>query len=131
MRSLLILLLAAFGLAGCVGTEYVGAGNEGKIGNNTSLDDVEARRKAVKAVKILKSEPGDNYTYMADITVRRCHRDRRESPPSEASLTNDLVLETYARGGDAIHEFGSKKMNGLAANCWYVIEATASIYNKN
>ena len=43
------------------------------------------------------------------------------------AVTDDLKIAAYAQGGDAITDLSFEKINGLAANCWYVLEGSATI----
>ena len=87
------------------------------------------QRKARQAIGVFQSIP-NGYDDMGDISVRRCHRSFVEEAPTLAAFEGDLVLAAYAGGADAIANIRVERLNGLLANCWYVEEATASIYKK-
>ncbi|WNJ91772.1 hypothetical protein [Bosea sp. 685] len=40
----------------------------------------------------------------------------------------DLKLAAYAQGADALRLISIEKVNGVMANCWYVLEGKAQLY---
>lgn len=112
-------------LSGCVT-----AGYEGQVGNMVTADQVTARREAMKTVKYVKSVP-PGYRKIKDVSVRRCHRNFTESAPTDQALIDDLRLAAYAEGGELITNLRTQTKNGLAANCWYVLEGTAEIWTSS
>ena len=106
-------------LSACVSPGY-----EGQVGSVVSGDQIIAQREANRSIAVFATEPA-GYQGMGEISVRRCHRSAVEEPPSIAVLTDDLQIAAYGQGADAISDIRTEKLNGLAANCWYVVEATA------
>jgi hypothetical protein len=51
-----------------------------------------------------------------------------EDAPDNQAIVDDLKLAAYAQGADAIHLMGTEKVNGVMANCWYVLEGKAEMY---
>ena len=123
-KSIIQFLSVAFLLSGCVS-----AGYEGQVGTMLSNDQIRDQRVANKTIMVFESVP-DGYSAMDSISVRRCHRSFSEAKPSQAALITDLKIAAYAAGGDAISNITTEQKNGLAANCWYVIEATANVWEK-
>lgn len=119
-----IILVASVFLAGCVT-----AGYEGQVGAMVSSDQMRDQREANRTVRVFENAP-DGYFPMNDVTVRRCHRSFVEEAPSNAAITTDLKIAAYAAGGDAISNITTEKKNGLAANCWYVLEANAKVWRR-
>ena len=117
-----VLLMAALGLVGCVT-----AGYEGQVGNMVSGDQVLARREAIKNVRYADTAPA-GYRKLKDVSVRRCHRNWTEDAPTDQALLSDLKIAAYAEGGELLTNLRTDKKNGLAANCWYVVEATAEVW---
>lgn len=129
MRYLLFGLscLCLVGLSGCVTS-----GGQGPTSNTVdagagSLGD---RRAASRTIALL-SDDTSGYTRMSAISARRCHRNAFATEPDEEALTQDLKNAAYAAGGDAISIRSFDKVNGLLANCWYVLEGKADVYRKN
>lgn len=123
-RSLRKVALAAFAvlLPGCVT-----AGYEGQVGNMVSGDQISARRDAKKTIQYVETVPA-GYRKIKDVSVRRCHRSLTEDAPTKEALIDDLKLAAYAEGGELVTNLRTTKKNGLAANCWYVVEGTAEIW---
>ncbi|WP_306257203.1 hypothetical protein [Pararhizobium sp. IMCC21322] len=96
----------------------------------TTTDQLIGQRQAAQDVRVFQTVPS-GYTQMGDVSVRRCHRNFLEKPPNAAAFEDDLVRVAFAKGADAITNIRIKRLNGLLANCWYVEEATASIYKLN
>jgi hypothetical protein len=119
-----IILGASVFLSGCVT-----AGYEGQVGAMVSSEQMRDQREANRTIRVFENAP-DGYTPMNDVTVRRCHRSFLEEEPSEVAIITDLKIAAYASGGDAISNIATEKKNGLAANCWYVLEATAKVWRK-
>lgn len=123
-----IIIVAAMGLtlAGCVTS-----GSEGLTSNQIDFASGSAseRRAALQSVPVLTSAPA-GMTSIGPVGTRRCHRNSLEAPPNEAALIADLQLAAYSKGADAIVITGFEKLNGLAANCWYVLEGTATAYRR-
>lgn len=117
-------LVVALILSGCVS-----AGYEGQVGGMVSMDQIFAQREARQTVEIFETVPSD-YRQAGEISVRRCHRNFGENPPTISAFEGDLVLAAFAQGADAVSNIRIERMNGLLANCWYVEEATADIYMK-
>jgi hypothetical protein len=87
------------------------------------------RREALKTVRVVQSAPA-GWTDMGSISTRRCHRYFTEAQPSEAAMIPDLKMAAFGQGADAIKVIGFQKVNGLAADCWYVLEGSAEMYGK-
>ncbi len=119
-----ILLGATMMVQGCVT-----AGYEGQVGAMISGDQVVARREANRTVTVYQTAPV-GLRPLGEVSARRCHRSFVEDAPNEAALIDDLKLAAYAQGGDAISGIKTERKNGLLANCWYVVEATASVWGK-
>ncbi len=116
--------LAALSVTGCVT-----AGYEGQVGSYSSSDQILAQREANRSISVFSQNPS-GYTPMGEIAVRRCHRSFTEDPPNIEAITDDLQVAAYGRGADAISDVKTEKLNGLAANCWYVLEGTAQMWRK-
>lgn len=115
---------AILALGGCVQT-----GSEGLTSNalNTSAGSLSERREAIRAVKVVSAPPAGG-TSLGEVVTRRCHRNFTEDAPDEAAMLIDLKMSAYGIGADAIRPTGAKKLNGLLANCWYVVEGSAEAY---
>ncbi len=109
---------------GCVTPGY-----EGQVGTFVAGDQVLARREANRSVEVYQTAP-TGLRSLGEIFARRCHRSFVEEEPSEAAITDDLKLAAFAKGGDAISDIATERKNGLLANCWYVVEATASVWRR-
>lgn len=116
-------LLALSALAGCVQ-----AGSEGPTSTRLhpagSLSD---RRDALRTVRVVDKAPAGSAS-LDGISVRRCHRNFLEDAPDAQAIVDDLKLAAYAQGADAIRPMGTEKVNGVMANCWYVLEGKAEMY---
>jgi hypothetical protein len=84
----------------------------------------------MKGVSLVTSPP-PGMTSLGEVSTRRCHRNFLEESPSEGPLVNDLKTAAYGQGADAIRIVEVQKLNGLAANCWYVLEGRAEIYGRS
>ena len=123
MRKAVVAGIVGVGLlAGCVSPGY-----EGQLGSMTSNQDISAQREANRAITVYQTTP-TGFTSLGPVSVRRCHRNQFEDEPSEAAFINDLKMSAFALGGDAISNIETQKLNGLLANCWYVVEATALVW---
>ena len=111
-------------LTGCVM-----AGGEGTRSNfvDTSAGSLTDRRAAMRAVDVVKLQPA-GATSLGGVSARRCHRYFTEEEPNDVALTADLKVAAYAAGADAIRIASVEQVNGLAADCWYVLEAKAEMY---
>jgi hypothetical protein len=115
---------AAILLSGCVT-----AGYEGQVGTTVSSDQMRDQREANRTIEVFENAP-KGYSPMNSISVRRCHRNFLEEKPSQAAIVTDLKIAAYAAGGDAIINITTEQKNGLAANCWYVVEASANVWRR-
>jgi len=111
-------------LSGCVTSGY-----EGQVGAMVSNDQMGDQREANRSIRVFEGAPS-GYSPMNSISVRRCHRNFLEDEPSKAAIITDLKVAAYAAGGDAISNITTEQKNGLAANCWYVLEATAKVWRR-
>ena len=116
-----------FVLTGCVAP-----GGEGMT--STYIDaqaagGVRDRREALRTVTVV-SAPPSGMTEMGVIATRRCHRYFTETPPTAEAMLPDLRVIAFGEGADAIRPLGVERKNGLAANCWYVLEASAMMYRR-
>lgn len=118
------LLPTALLLSACVT-----AGYEGQTGTMMSGDQITARREANRTISVYETKPA-RHRSMGEVSARRCHRSFVEDAPSAEAITDDLKVAAYAQGADAISNIQTKQMNGLLANCWYVLEGTAQIWRK-
>lgn len=109
---------------GCVTSGY-----EGQVGAMVAGDQVIARREANRSVEVYQTAP-TGLRSLGETSARRCHRSFVEEEPSEAAIIDDLKLAAFAQGGDAISDIRTERKNGLLANCWYVVEATASVWRR-
>lgn len=50
------------------------------------------------------------------------------SGTGEGALLEDLRRAASAQGADAISDITQRQINGLMANCWYVVEASANTW---
>lgn len=126
MLRLALILVSALSLAGCVS-----AGMEGMPSNmlDGAAGSATEQRAALSAVAVLSSPP-PNMSPLGEVSARRCHRNATDPEPTAAAITMDLQIAAYATGADAIVVGNSKKLNGLMANCWYVLEATAKTFKR-
>lgn len=120
--SLITLLL----MSGCVT-----AGEGGPPSNfiDASLGSLSDRRQAEKTIVVLGENTG-GYAKLGGITTRRCHHNFLDSEPTTDALTHDLKAMAYGAGADAIKITSVEKVNGLLADCWYVLEGHAETYRK-
>lgn len=114
--------LAVLALQGCVTSGY-----EGQVGSSVSTDQILAQREANRSIVVLASNTS-GYSPMNSVSVRRCHRNFLEEEPNQAALTEDLKRAAFTQGADAISDVSQKRLSGLMANCWYVVEATANTW---
>ncbi len=124
MHRIKLICLPMLLLSACVSSGY-----EGQVGTVISNDQILAQREANRSIAVFASAPS-GYQNMGEISVRRCHRSATEAPPNMAVLTDDLQIAAYGQGADAISNISTERLNGLAANCWYVIEATAQMLRR-
>lgn len=122
--SVAVLLGATMAVQGCVT-----AGYEGQVGTMISGDQIIARREANMSVAVYQTAPV-GLRPLGEVSARRCHRSFVEDRPDDIALIDDLKLAAYAQGGDAISGIKTEQKNGLLANCWYVVEATALVWGK-
>lgn len=76
---------------------------------------------------------GDNlagYGKSGAIASRRCHHNAFDAEPTDEALTHDLKIAAYGAGADAIKITSIEKLNGLMADCWYVLEGHADTYRR-
>lgn len=116
-------LAALTALTGCVQP-----GGEGPTSTHippvSSLSD---RREALRTIRIVEKTPAGAVS-LGGISARRCHRNFLEDAPTEKALADDLKLAAYAQGADVMRMIGMEKINGVMANCWYVLEGKAELY---
>lgn len=124
MKKIHYLLPAALLLSACVTEGY-----EGQTGTMMSGDQIIGRREANRTISVYETKPAGHRS-MGEVSARRCHRSFVEDAPNLAAITDDLKVAAYTQGADAISNIQTKQMNGLLANCWYVIEGTAQIWRK-
>lgn len=124
MKKAYCLLPIAFSLSACVGNGY-----EGQTGAIISSDQIIARREANRTISVHEIKPAGHRS-IGEVSVRRCHRNFVEEAPTIEAITNDLKIAAYAQGADAISNIQTQKLNGLLANCWYVLEGTAQIWQE-
>lgn len=125
MRAVVV-LASALSLAGCVT-----AGLEGLPANmmDGSAGSATEQRNAIEAVAVLDAPPA-NMSPLGEVTARRCHRNATDPEPSPAALKMDLQVAAYATGADAIVIGQTRRLNGLMANCWYVLEGSAKTFKR-
>jgi hypothetical protein len=124
--SLVSAFLAAIFVSGCVT-----AGEGGTSSNliDTSAGSLSDRREAERTIAVLgDSEAG--YTKTGSISARSCHHNAFDAEPTNDALTHDLKVAAYGAGADAIKITSIEKVNGLMADCWYVLEGHADTYRK-
>lgn len=117
-----LLLVAVVALQGCVTPGY-----EGQVGNLVDSDQMFAQREANRSVSML-SDDTSGYRPMSSVSVRRCHRSFIEAEPNQTALIEDLKRAAFTQGADAISDISQRRINGLMANCWYVVEASANTW---
>ena len=113
-------------LSGCV---TAGEGGPSSNDINAALGSLSDRREAEKTIQVL----GDNtsgYSKLGGIIARRCHHNAFDPEPTTDALTHDLKAIAYGTGADAIRVVSVEKVNGLLADCWYVLEGHADTYKK-
>jgi hypothetical protein len=123
-KNALNFLLPALLLVGCVTPGY-----EGQLGSVQSSGQLANQRDANLTVQVFSERPS-GYVSLGEVSARRCHRSFVEDAPSLAAITGDLKMAAYAKGGDAISNIQTSQVNGLMANCWYVLEGTATVWKK-
>jgi hypothetical protein len=64
------------------------------------------------------------------IFARRCHRYLWDPEPTNEAITQDLKIDANGAGADAIKVTSIEKVNGLMADCWYVLEGHADTYRR-
>lgn len=115
-------------LSGCTPQRGNLVGPTGNGINTTyTLQDSRAARSHIKVVHSLP----DGARKLGDYEVQRCHQYAQHQPPSDAVLTDDLVLLAYAQGADGIYGVRFDRESGLLKNCWHVAKGFASFYKNN
>ena len=119
-------LLVAISASGCV--------TEGEGGPPSNIIDTRAgslsdRREAEKTVAVL-GDTSTGYMKLGAIYARRCHHNVLDAEPTNDAITHDLKVAAYGAGADAIKVTSVEKVNGLMADCWYVLEGHADTYKK-
>ncbi|MFO7758304.1 MAG: hypothetical protein R6V26_07470 [Roseovarius sp.] len=94
-----------------------------------SGDQLQARRDANREIDVYNVVPS-GFQSIGEVSARRCHRSFVEDAPSLEAITDDLKMAAFAQGGDAIADVRTEKKNGLLANCWYVVEGTATVLRR-
>lgn len=114
----------AFLLAGCANNpNLVGArGNE--VNKSYSLQDRRAAKLHIKISPVLPSSARS----MGTITAERCHQYAQDEKPTDATLTDDLVLRAYSDGADGITNLRFERESALLKNCWHLVRGHATIY---
>ena len=100
-----------------------------RVGDDMSHYNIEERRAAVRSVGVYDTAP-KNSKKIGVVTASRCHRRFTESGPNENILMTDLKIAAYAQGADGITDVEIDKQSGLTANCWYIINAKATAFQK-
>lgn len=125
MKARPVLVLAALFLTACANPNLVGLrGNS--LDTSYSLQD---RRMAKTHIKIVREVP-PSAEHMGDFRVERCHQYAQDEPPSDAVLTDDLVLLAYAEGADGLTNIRYQRESGLLKNCWLVARGTATFFRE-
>jgi hypothetical protein len=110
-------------LTACANPNLVGLrGNS--LDTSYSLQD---RRAAKQHIQVTATVPSGAQV-MGDFTARRCHQYAQSEPPSQATLTDDLVMLAFAQGADGMTNLRFSSESGLLQNCWSVYSGTASFY---
>ena len=122
LTTSLALMIAAAALAGCVMSDQ-----RGLVGN--ALDSrysPSEQRMALQSVRVYPVAPSGAQA-IGDISTRRCHENFTEAAPSEEAITSQLRVMAYGQAADGITNVRFVKLNGLLANCWYVLEGRATM----
>jgi hypothetical protein len=93
---------------------------------NTSYG-LQDRRAAKQHVKVASALPAGAQA-MGEFSVERCHQYAQNEAPSDAVLTDDLVLLAYAEGADGLVAPRFSRESGLLKNCWTVAKGTATFF---
>lgn len=123
MNKAIYAVAAIAALTGCANANLVGMRGD-SLNTNYSLQD---RRQAKIHVKVTQELPAGT-AVMGDFKAERCHQYAQDNAPTEATLTDDLILLAYAEGADGITNIRFNKESGLLKNCWYIARGTATFY---
>lgn len=99
-----------------------------RVGSEAPLTSLADQRDAQRTVKITDKVP-EGAKSLGRVDASRCHRDTRESSPTEEMVTTDIKIAAYARGADGIAGLKVDKHSGLTSNCWYILDATGEAYS--
>lgn len=111
-------------LAGCATKGNLVGPRGNDLNTSYGLQD---RRAAKQHVKVAGALPAGAQA-MGEFSVERCHQFAQNEPPSDAVLSDDLVLLAYAEGADGLLSPRFERESGLLKNCWSVRKATAVFY---
>lgn len=114
MRTSLFALPLIAITAGCATPPPLGNWQDSRV----SLED---RRKAAAAVTEYPALPAGAKP-LGLVTAERCHRNAFDAEPRPETLYEALRQEAYAIGADGMLPPLYEKKDGLARNCWYVLE---------
>jgi hypothetical protein len=104
------------------------ADQRGLVGNAIdSQYSPSETRLALRNVKVSQALPA-GADVLGDISTRRCHENFTEESPSEPAISTQLRVMAYAQGADGITNLRFDKLNGLLANCWYILEGRATMF---
>lgn len=98
-------------------------------GLNTSYS-LQDRRAAKSHIKIAQTLP-QGAKKIGDFEVQRCHQYAQHEAPSDATLTDDLILLAYGQGADGIYNLRFDRESGLFKNCWHIAKGLASFYKNS
>lgn len=122
MRAIFATVAVAV-LAGCANPNLVGVrGNA--VNTNYALQD---RRAAKLHVQVTPALP-TGAVVLGELSVERCHQYAQDDPPTDATLTDDLVLRAYSDGAEGITGLKFTRESGLMKNCWHIARGTANAF---
>lgn len=111
-------------LAGCAAKPNLVGPRGNDLNTSYGLQD---RRAAKQHVRIAGALPAGAQA-MGEFSVERCHQYAQNEAPSDAVLTDDLVLLAYAEGADGLVAPRFSRESGLLKNCWTVAKGTATFF---
>jgi len=123
MKLIFLALSLVLFLSGCANPNLVGL--RGDAPDSTySLQD---RRAAKQHIQVFSSLPPD-VRVLGEVSVERCHQYAQDTPPSDETLTDDLIYRAFADGADGIANISFLRRSGLMHNCWHIATGTATFF---
>lgn len=123
MKIIAVIALTSL-LAGCASNPNLVGMRGDAINKSYSLQDRRAAKLHIKVSPVLPSSA----RAMGTITAERCHQYAQDEKPTDATLTDDLVLRAYSDGADGITNLRFERESALLKNCWHMVRGHATIY---